>query len=215
MTDDQRSRTRPNARTTARPSPAVFRRRRIVVASAAGVLVVVIALLTAFLWPGFAVPAPLPTPTTTVTAPVPTPTISPAARTGEQTALSKAIPDAVLASVQQKIQNLPAWQNDHKAIESWTVTYADGTGAGATTITLQVGQWASTDAASSFYDAQVKAAGTPASSGPVQVAGKDAGKYALIPADGGASVWWRNGTVVLHAQGPQDAVKAFYSAFPW
>ncbi|WP_425955149.1 hypothetical protein [Xylanimonas sp. McL0601] len=214
MTDEQRSRSRESARADARPSAAVYRRRRIVVGSAAGVLVLAIALVTAFLWPGFAVPEPLPTPTTTVTAPVPTPTISPAKRSGEQTALTKALPDTVLAFAQQTITNLPAWQDDHQAVESWTVTYADGKGADATTITLQAGQWSDAADASSFYTAQVKAAGTPVKDGAVEVGGKEAGQYALVPGEAGASLWWRNGTVVMHAQGAQDDLEAFYSAFP-
>ncbi|GAB2451074.1 hypothetical protein [Xylanimonas ulmi] len=216
MTDGgaQRPRSSAQARPPRRPSPAVIRRRRIVVASLAGALVLVVALVTALWWPGFAVPDPLPTPTATVTAPVPTPTISPAERTGEQTALTKALPDAVLAHTQQGIENLPQWQEEDSATESWTVTYADGTGADATTITLQVGQWAKAEAATSFYEAQVKAAGNPVKQGDVLVDDQVVGAYALVHTDGGAVLWWHNGTVVLSAQGPADAVEDFYSAFP-
>ncbi|MCL1870532.1 MAG: hypothetical protein FWF90_09010 [Promicromonosporaceae bacterium] len=214
MTDAQPPRTRATNRAPARPSPAVIRRRRIVVLSGAGLVVVVVALVTAFGWPGYAVPAPLPTPTHTVTAPAPTPTISPVPRTGEQTDLTKALPLTVLALVEQKLENLPAWQDDDQAVESWTLTYADAKGAGATTVTLQVGQWADDSAATAFFTAQTQAAGASTKSGDVTVGGKKVGGYALVPAGDKSVLWWRNGTVVLRAQGPEAVVQQFYSAYP-
>ncbi|QAY64300.1 hypothetical protein ET495_15015 [Xylanimonas allomyrinae] len=216
MTDDRTPRpvARPQTRARSHPSAAVLRRRRIVAVSGAGAVVLAVALVTAFWWPGFAVPDPLPTPTQTVTAPVPTPTVSPAARGGEQTALTKALPDTVLAFAQQGIENLPAWQADNGAVESWTVTYADGAEADAASVVLQVGQWADADAATSFHAAQVKAAGATIKDGDVEVGGEVAGTYALVLTDDGAALWWRNGTVVLRALGTQEDVEAFYSAFP-
>jgi hypothetical protein len=214
---DQRARS-PRRQTPVPPgrvSPEVYRRRRLVVFSGAGLVVLAVAVLTAFVWPGFAVPEPLPTPTVTVTAPEPTPTISPAARTGEQTALSKALPDVVLALVQQKLANLPQWQDEHDALEAWTVTYADGTGADATTVTLQVGQWPDADSATAFYEAQVKAGGSVARAGDVKVGGKVTGSYAERDgSDGAAVIWWRNGTVVLRAEGPKDQLEKFYTRYP-
>ncbi|ACZ29437.1 hypothetical protein Xcel_0398 [Xylanimonas cellulosilytica DSM 15894] len=216
MTHDQQPEARPRSEAAhgARPAAEVFRRRRILIASAAGALVLVVAVLTAFVWPGYALPEPLPTPTVTVTAPVPTPTVSPAERTGEETALTTALPDEVLQFVQRGIENLPAWQDDHQAIESWTVTYADGTGDDATTITLQVGQWSDADAAASFAGAQVKAAGTPTKEGDVLVDGEVVGTYALIPDGDDAVLWWSNATVVFRAQGPADELEAFYGEYP-
>lgn len=213
MTVDHEPDARPS-RASTRPSPEVFRRRRIVVGAAAGILVLGIAALTAFVWPGFGLPEPLPTPTITVTPPPPTPTISPAERAGEQTALTTALPDVVLRFTQQGIENLPAWQDDHDATESWTVTYADGTGEGAARITLQVGQWATPEAATSFADAQIKAAGTATKTGDVLVDGETTGTYALVPSGDSAVMWWRNGTVVIRAEGPADDIEAFYSEYP-
>ncbi|QAY69897.1 hypothetical protein [Xylanimonas protaetiae] len=197
-----------------RPSAAVFRRRRIAVAVAAGVLVLGVAALTAFVWPGYAVPEPLPTPTVTITAPAPTPTTTPAERTGEQTALTGALPDVVRQFTQQGIQDLPEWQDDHHATEAWTVTYADAVGSDAATITVQVGQWADDAMAQSFADAQVAAAGTAANTGDVTVDGTVTGTYALFPAGDGAVIWWRNGTVVIRAEGPADQLEDFYAEYP-
>lgn len=207
----QRVRATPRGSST---SADVFRRRRIVVASAAGILVLGIVALTAFVWPGYALPEPLPTPTITVTPPPPTPTIAPAKRAGEQTALTTALPDEVLRFAQQGIENLPAWQDENKATESWTVKYADAAGEDAATVTLQVGQWATPEAATSFAEAQVTAAGTATKTGDVLVGGKVAGTYALVPSGDSAVLWWRNGTVVIRAEGPADDIEAFYAEFP-
>jgi hypothetical protein len=192
----------------------VFRRRRRLVATGAGALVVAVAALTAFVWPGFALPEAVPAPTVTVTAPPPTPTISPAERTGEQTALTTALPDTVLQFAVVSIENLPQWQDEHQAVESWTVTYADAEGADAMKIVLEVGQWSDDAAATSFADAQVKAAGEPTKDGDVVVDGEAVGTYALVPDGDVAVLWWRNGTVVFRAQGPADQIEAFYQSFP-
>lgn len=208
------TRTRAAARTAAAPDPAVFRRRRIVVASLAGALVLAIALVTAFLWPGFAVPEPLPTPTITETAPPPEPTIDPVARAGEQTDLTHAVPQTAREFVEQSFANYPTWQDENKAIESWTFTYADAEGADATTITLVVGQWADADAAKSFHDAQVRAAGSTIRDGQVKVGSDVVGTYAISGTADAAVMWWRNGTVVMRAEGPQEALETFYTHFP-
>ena len=214
MTSDLKpSRSRAASRPPA-PSAAVYRRRRIVVASLAGALVLLVALGTAFLWPGFAVPEPLPTPTTTVTAEPPTATIEPAPRTGEQTALTQAVPDVAREFVQQSFANHPGWEEEHGAVEAWTFTFADAEGAGATTIDLLVRQWPDADQARSFHDAQVRAAGATIRGGEVTVGGDAVGTYAISGTADAAVMWWRNGTVVLRAEGPQEALEAFYTAFP-
>lgn len=197
-----------------RPSAEVFRRRRIVVGAAAGVLVLVVVALTAFVWPGYALPEPLPTPTHTVTAPAPTPSISPAPRAADQTALVKALPDAVRQFAQQAIADYHPWQDEHQATEAWTVTYADAVGAGAKTITVEVGQWVDAATATTFADGQITASGPAAKTGDVTVDGKMTGNYALFPSGDKAVMWWRNGTVVIRAEGPADQIEAFYTEFP-
>ena len=197
-----------------RPSPEVFRRRRIVVASAAGALVIVVALLTAFVWPGFAKPEP--EPQATVTAPVPTPTISPSGRPDAQTAFVEAQPDTVLALALREVTEDATWEDDADAVESWQLVYADGDGEGATTVQVHAGQWEDDDAASAAYAALVKAAGEPTGEGEVTVDGETVGSYVVTPGSttGTAVVTWRNGTVVLQATGPADLVEEFYSAYP-
>ncbi|PZR52669.1 hypothetical protein DNL40_11220 [Xylanimonas oleitrophica] len=193
----------------------MFRRRRIVVATVMGTVVLLVAALTAFVWPGYGVPEPEPTPTVTTTAPPPTPTIEPAPREGEQTDLTGALPDTVLAFVQRGLVDNAPWHDDHGAVESWRVTYTDGEGGDATEVVLTVGQWSEESDATSFYDAQAKAAGRPLKGGTVQVDGEDVGSYSVTAEDDGEGViWWRNGTVVIQVVGPAEVVEDFYSAYP-
>ena len=214
MTTDLKPTRRRQAPRPATPTPAVYRRRRIVLASAAGALVLLVALATAFLWPGFAVPEPLPTPTTTVMAEPPAPALEPAPRTGEQTELTGAVPDTAREFVQRAFAHYAAWEEEHGALESWTFTFADAEGADARTITLLVGQWQDDGEARSFHDAQVRAAGTVVRDGDVTVGGEVVGTYAISGTADAAVMWWRNGTVVLRAEGPQEALEVLYTAFP-
>jgi len=192
---------------------AAPRRRRLLAGTAGGV-VVAVALLTAFVWPGFGLP-PAPAPTATVTAPPPSPSISPAARQGEQTDLTAALPDTVLQYAQRGLAESTTWGAQDDVVEAWEVTYADGEGAGATVVTLQVGQWADEPAAEGFAAAWLADAGEPSKQGEVTVGDEVTGTYAVVPGGAGsATVTWRNGTVVLTATGPADVVEDFYSAYP-
>lgn len=215
MSDARRSSRGGTGRRTPRPSPEVVRRRRLVVGSMAGGLVLVVMVLTAFVWPGFAV-TPEPEPTATVTAPVPTPTISPSGRPEEQTAFLQATPDTVLQLALRAASPDDAWVSDADAVEAWSLTYADGDAADAAKVDLVAGQWEDADAATSTYEALVKAAGTPIDEGDVLVRGEHAGRYVVTPgsATGTAVVTWRNGTAVLQATGATDLVQDFYTAYP-
>jgi hypothetical protein len=196
----------------ARGAPA-GRRARLLAGTAGGV-VVVVALLTALVWPGFALPAE-PAPAATVTAPPPSPTVSPARREGEQTELTAALPDTVLQYAQLGFAESTTWGAQDDVVEAWELTYADGAGVGASAVTVQVGQWADEPAAEGFAAAWLEDAGEAAKEGEVTVGDEVTGTYAVVPgADGAATVMWRNGTVVITATGPADAVEDFYSAYP-
>jgi hypothetical protein len=199
------------------PDRQVIRRRRARWLGGAAAFVVAIAVATAVWKPGFAIPPPVPTPlVVAVPTPEPTATIPPAPRAGEHTALLDALPDVVRQFAQAGIANLPDWQDANDATESWTVTYTDRAGADAATMTLSIGQWATTSAATSFATAQMRAAGAATRRGDVSVGGQVAGTYALVPGADGATgaIWWRNGTVVAVARGPLDELAHFYSAYP-
>jgi uncharacterized membrane protein len=202
---------------TSRPSPQVLRRRRLVVGGLALGVVLAIALVTAFVWPGFA-RSDDPAPAVTVTAPAPTPTVEPSGRPENQTAFLGALPDTVLQLAVRGAAENPGWIEDLEAIEAWDVTYADGPDPAAATAVVSVtaGQWDDADSAGAALEALLAEAGEPTAEGDVTVGEETAGEYAVTPAaDAGTSVvTWRNGTAVLQATGPSDLVEDFYSAFP-
>jgi hypothetical protein len=201
-----------------RTSSAVYARRRLVA------LIVLLALLggvvafAALVWPGFASGGEAKKPAeVAVTAPPATPTIEPVERTAE-TELGKAMPASVLQFA-LRAETATAALEDAGAIEGHELTYADGDGDGATTVTVLVGQWATDEEAEDAYQerlaAAVGAGGDATSTGDVEVGGETVGTYAVTPVDAGsATVTWRNGTVVLQATGPTDVIEPFYTAFP-
>lgn len=208
----------PGERVHRRPSAAVVRRRRRVVAGSALAVVLLVALVTAFVWPGFARPDD-PLPAATVTAPPPTPTVEPTGRPEHQTAFLTALPDTTLQLALRVVEPHPAWEDESDAVEAWALTYADGPDPEATgTVVVQVvaGQWADADGAGRQLDRLLADAGAPTISGDVTVGGDPAGTYAVTPGpeEGASVVTWRNGTVVLQATGPADVVEDFYTAFP-
>ncbi|MBD5785499.1 hypothetical protein IF650_04835 [Cellulosimicrobium terreum] len=196
-------------------SPAVYRRRRFVAVLGLLVVLALVVALLAFVWPGFARSdaAADPAPTVTVTAPEPTPTLDPVARTSD-TAFAKVLPSTVLAFVLTGEEPVDAWTSAG-AIEAYALTYADGEGPDATTVTVTAGQYASADEAAAAAAALVEAAGGADEEGEVTVGGDAAGAYSVSGDDDGTStVTWYNGTAVLQATGPTGVVEDVYSAYP-
>jgi hypothetical protein len=192
---------------------AVVRRRRLLLVGAL-VAVVAIALVTAFVWPGFARQGE-PVPDVTVTAPPPTPTAEAAELPEGPTELLSSMPDSVLQLVRLDVAENTAWVDDSGAVESWAVTYGDGS-EGGEQVDLVVGQWADADAAGEVHAVLLEAAGDPTLSGDVTVGGETVGTYAVTPGGGAGTsvVTWRNGTVVFQATGPAELVEDFYQSFP-
>ena len=171
-----------------------------------------VALLTAFVVPGFAFPH---VPDLVDPAPRPTaPVIEPLERTGEATALTELLPDAVLHLAQRDIDNYDPWQSENRALESWTVLYAADVAPGATAVVLTLGQWADESMATSFASAQSRAAGAPIRTGEVRVGEQVVGYFSIHGSETDAVIWWRNSTVVLRATGLANLLLDFYSAFP-
>jgi hypothetical protein len=164
-----------------------------------------------------------------VTLPVPTPTVEPIARE-DGSAFYDALPSTVLAFALSESGEAPDLLAAG-ALEAWTVGYTDG----AATLTVRAGQWATAEAATAAYQGMVAAAvaeagatadagdaAEPSASasaepeeGAVLVDGAEVGRYTLVPrADGSAAVVWSNGTAVLRGDGPLDALRDVYAAFP-
>ncbi len=190
-------------------SAAVYRRRRLVVGLAALLIVVLVAVATAFVWPGWASSSP--TPTVTVTQPAPTPTIDPV-DPGDGSDFADALPRTVRQFALTSLKATDSWA-DAGALEAYDLTYADGTGAAATTVAVTAGQWATSGEAEEAAKALVTAAGESTRTGPVTVDGKDVGAYTVTGSGDRTTVTWRNSSAVFQAVGPQAVVKTFFDFY--
>jgi hypothetical protein len=189
----------------------VYVRRRIAVGVAAAVLAILVVLFLAYAWPGFARSDGSPAATVTVTLPAPTATAQPAALPAGATTFVQATPGTV--GPWARTSTKPA--DAGAATEAWVVTYAGPFEGAGTTVTLRAWQYETAAEAADAADALAGKGATPSGSGDVEVGGKKAGRYAVVPgSDGSAQVVWDNGTAVFDASGPADAVRAFYLAFP-
>ena len=185
-------------------------------------IVVVIALVTAFLVPGWALRKNAePTAAvdgqqaqTTQTAD-PTPTISASALPGDATELLKAMPDTVLAFARTAAAASTTWQSA-SPVEEYTLTYS--TGDTANDVTVVTAQWSDKDSAKKQYDALAGAlTGKELASGNVKVSGSNTGTYVTkedaTDANKAVSVW-QNDTVVFQATGAKQAVQDLTRKFP-
>ncbi|PLS29661.1 hypothetical protein [Bifidobacterium parmae] len=183
----------------------------------AAALVVVLALLSAFVWPGWALNknATGTQNSAQQTAEPTTPSIKATALPDNATELLKAMPDSVLNYARTKADASTTW-NSATPLEEYTLTYS--TGKKAADVTLVVAQWSTSDPAKTQYDALAKnLTGKSIASGAVKVQGDTTGDY-VVKTDSGdakkATALWRNDTVVFQATGSKAAVQRFYQKFP-
>ena len=195
------------------------RRRRIglVIALAA---VVVLVLLSAFVWPHWAVRSQ--EPVAEVSASVssqPSQASSPKAKAvplpDSASELLKAMPDTVGDFARVKADSDSEWST-HTPIEEYNLVYSSGKSGGD--VTLHLAQWSRSEDAKALYDSlSTGMSGKELASGKVRSGGTVTGSY-LEKADGDdahtALVIWQNDTVVFRAQGQRTALEAFYKAFP-
>ena len=194
------------------------RRRRIglVIALAA---VVVLVLLSAFVWPHWAVRSQEPGAQTSVSASsqpsqsIPKATAVPLP--GSASELLKAMPDTVGEFARVKADSGSEWST-RTPIEEYNLVYSSGKSGGD--VTLHLAQWSRNEDAKALYDSQSTGmSGKELASGKVRSGGTVTGSY-LEKADGEdahtALVIWQNDTVVFRAQGQRAALEAFYKAFP-
>lgn len=186
----------------------------------AAAVVIVFALLSAFVWPGWAMNKSASEEQkqqqTTSAKPEPTtPSIKAKELPQDATPLLKAMPDAVLNFARTESAPSANWTSA-SPLEEYTLTYS--TGNAAKDVTLVVAQWSSADGAKTQYGTLTGALkGTDVASGDVKVSGNATGKY-VVKASGGknktATAVWQNDTVVFQATGPKDSIQRFYSKFP-
>ena len=196
---------------------------KLIVAVVAAALVVVLALVSAFIWPGWALnkggearsqgttsqgasqDASEPT----------TPSIDAVALPDDASELLKAMPDSVLNFARTKAAAGTSWSGA-SPVEEYTLTYSTGTDGQE--VTLEVAQWSQGEDAQSQYDNLTGAmTGKELGSGNVKVSGEATGAYSAKtdPNDETKAIAvWRNDTVVFQATGAKDSVQRFYQQFP-
>ena len=188
----------------------------------AAAVVIILAVLSAFVWPGWAIQKNDGTSTTTQNSQQKTesseptkPTIDATALPDDASELLKAMPGSVLNYARTKADASTTW-NSASPLEEYTLTYS--TGDAAKDVTLVAAQWSSADNAKTQYDALVAAqTGDESASGNVKVSGNVTGAY-VVKADASNSknavAIWQNDTVVFPATGTKEAVDRFYQKFP-
>lgn len=189
----------------------------------AAAVVIIVAVLSAFVWPGWAIKSDPATPTSDTaktenskTKEEPnTPSIQATALPDDATDLLKAMPDSVLNYARVKAEDSTAWQSA-APLEEYTLVYAAS--ANSADVTLVAGQWSTSDDAKTQYDALAgQMSGKELASGNVKVNGNAVGTY-VVKADASddskAVALWQNDTVVFQATGTTEAVQRFYQQFP-
>ena len=180
----------------------------------AAAVVIILAVLSAFVWPGWAIQKNDGTSTTTQNSQQKTESSEPI-KPDDASELLKAMPGSVLNYARTKADASTTW-NSASPLEEYTLTYS--TGDAAKDVTLVAAQWSSADNAKTQYDALVAAqTGDESASGNVKVSGNVTGAY-VVKADASNSknavAIWQNDTVVFQATGTKEAVDRFYQKFP-
>ena len=192
-------------------------RGKLIVVMIVAALVVVLALLSAFVWPGWALnKTDEVTKVQQQTATEPTkPSIKATALPDDASELRKAMPDSVLNYARTKAGASETWKSA-SPLEEYTLTYS--TGKSAKDVTVIVAQWSDSDTVKKQYDELAKnLTGKELKSGDVKVSGKSTGSY-TVRADGEdgktATALWQNDTAVFEVTGSKESVLRFYEPFP-
>ncbi|RGS65776.1 hypothetical protein [Bifidobacterium adolescentis] len=202
---------------------------KLIAAVVAAALVVVLALISAFVWPGWALnkngqagqagqtsqQASTSNGTDGDRTEPTKPSIDAVALPDGASELLKAMPDSVLNYARTKADASTTWSST-SPVEEYALTYS--TGKKGQDVTLEVGQWNDGDKAKSQYDTLAEAmTGKELGSGNVKVSGKTTGAYsakANPDDDTKAVAVWRNDTVVFYATGAKNDIQRFYQQFP-
>lgn len=185
----------------------------------AAAVVIILAVLSAFVWPGWAIKkdeTSVQGKQQAAASAEPTkPTIEATTLPDDATELLKAMPDSVLNYARTKAEASTTW-TAATPLEEYTLTYS--TGDKAKDVTLIIAQWSASDNAKTQYDALASAqTGDELAAGNVKVSGSTTGSYTVkVDAlnDKNAVAIWQNDTVVFQATGAKAAVERFYQKFP-
>lgn len=192
---------------------------KLIVSVIAAAVVVVLALVSAFIWPGWALNGGSETAqvqqSESQSSEPTTPSIDAVALPDDASELLKAMPDSVLNFARTNAETSTSW-SDASPLEEYTLTYSTGTDGQE--VTLVAAQWSQSDDAKTKYDALAATmTGEELGSGNVKVSGETTGAYSVKtdPDDENKAIaLWQNGTAVFQATGSMDSVQRFYQEFP-
>ena len=196
---------------------------KLVVAVVAAALVIVLALVSAFIWPGWALnkdsasqqAAQGTSQGASKTTESSKPTINATPLPDDASELLKAMPDSVLNFARTKASASASW-SAASPVEEYTLTYS--TGKSDQDVTLVVAQWSEKDDAKDQYDSLTgDMSGKELGSGNVKVSGTATGAYTVktdSDDENKAIAVWQNDTVVFQATGAKESVQRFYQQFP-
>lgn len=197
---------------------------KLIAVVAVAALVIILALVSAFVWPGWAIRGnQTATKEQSQSQSEPkeptTPSLTPVALPQDATELLSAMPDSVLNYARISAGTSDEWKSS-SPIEEYEVKYAakqDGD-----EIVLHVAQWSTADEANKQYGALVAAiSGKQIAKGKVNVkqdsTSTAVGNYTVnLDADNedNATATWQNDTAVFQARGTTRDIKRFYQNFP-
>ena len=187
--------------------------RKVIIVAA---IVVVLAIVSAFVWPGWALNHHRDAQTSkTHVSFAKTPSIKAKDLPSTSTALLKAMPDTVLDFARVDASASAKWSSA-SPLEEYTVKYS--TGESGSDVSLVVAQWSSRDLANKQYELlSDNLNGSGIASGKIQVDGKTTGSY-VLKADSSsktnATAVWQNDTAVFELTGSKQSVERFYKQFP-
>lgn len=203
-----------NASNMKSPNASAATHSKLLVVLTSAAVVVILALISAFVWPGWALNHYKAATKSQVVMPK-TPSIPSKDLPVTSTALLKSMPDSVLDFARVDAIPSATW-TESSPLEEYSVKYSTGRADGE--VTVIVAQWANRDSANKQYEALLEGLkGSDVASGKIQVSGKTVGSY-VLRIDGNdktqASALWQNDTAVFKVTGAKQAVERFYHRFP-
>lgn len=189
--------------------------RKLFIVIIAAVAIIALSMMSAFVWPGWALSKQVDQSQQQQVAEPTKPSIDAAALLKDATELLKAMPDSVLNYARTKADASETWKSA-SPLEEYTVTYGTGTKSG--NITVIVGQWSASDSAKTQYDSLTgNLSGKTLYSGAVKVQGNETGEYVIKENAENpkfATAVWYNDTVVFQATGSASGIERFVQKFP-
>ncbi|BAR05694.1 hypothetical protein HMPREF0620_0421 [Parascardovia denticolens DSM 10105 = JCM 12538] len=191
-------------------------RNRLIV-SLIAILLIVAAVVTAFLWPGWALKKKggMPTNQVATTSANATPTIPPQPLPSNASALVKAVlPDSSGTYSRQSVTVTQVWESS-QPIEEYVATYSNGVKGQEMTVT--VAQWSTSDYALKQYQAiSGQLTGKQIATGNVVVNGSQTGSYTVhedAKDPSRAVAVEQNATALFQMTGPKDRMTDFFAKY--